>query len=394
MVKIVPTLLALSASLSVVFGHGHSILEKRGTNTTADPCNVPYAPVATGAWPTLDCIPFVQDPQVQTWLKLVDFTKTPVYPPSNKGLCPTNVASIPAGQCWWTCQKCVDPNDIVTCPKTGTWGLTYDDGPSPDSPRLYDYLAAHNQKATLFIVGSRAISYPATLQRAYKEGHQIAIHTWSHPEMTGLTNEQIVAELKWTEKAIFSVIGVTPLYWRPPYGDVDNRVRNIATQLGYKTSIWTLDFDTNDWNIPAGSATPQSVIDTFKTWLTKIPTMSTGFIVLEHDLFPQEVNVSITGILPLAYADKALTIEPIAKCIGDGKPYKEGAGTFVLGGPANNQTTGGASGTATGTATGTPGPTVVGKPSGANAILPATGHGIMVAGSSLVMAAVAAAGLL
>ena len=37
------------------------------------------------------------------------------------------------------------------------------------------------------------------------------------------------------------------------------------------------------WNIPAGTATPQSVIDTFKGWLTKIPTMKTGFIVLEHD---------------------------------------------------------------------------------------------------------------
>ena len=120
------------------------------------------------------------------------------------------------------------------------------DGPSPDSPRLYDDLKAHSTQATLFIVGSRAISYPATLKRAYDEGHQIAIHTWSHPSMTSLSNEQIVAELKWTEKAIVSVIGVTPIYWRPPYGDVDNRVRAIATQLGYKTSIWTDGFDTND----------------------------------------------------------------------------------------------------------------------------------------------------
>ncbi|KAG0229163.1 chitin deacetylase [Actinomortierella wolfii] len=213
-----------------------------------------------------------------------------------------------------------------------TWGLTYDDGPSPDSPRLLDYLKSHNQKATLFIVGSRAISYPATLKRAYQEGHQIAIHTWSHPSMTGLTNEQIVAELKWTEKAIHDIIGVTPLYWRPPYGDVDNRVRAIATQLGYKTAIWTQGFDTNDWNIPGGLATPQSVIDTFKTWLTKIPTMSTGFIVLEHDLFPQEVDVAIKGILPVAFATKGLTIQPIAQCLGDAKPYKEGAGTFPGGG--------------------------------------------------------------
>ncbi|KAG0350872.1 hypothetical protein BC939DRAFT_458361 [Gamsiella multidivaricata] len=396
MVKAISALLALSASLSVVFGHaaGHkhlSVLEKRGTSAPEpSPCSSTYVQVANGSWPVLDCIPFVQDPQVQTWLKLVDFTKTPVYPLSNDGLCPTDLTTIPTAQCWWTCQKCTAPADVTFCPKTNTWGLTYDDGPSPDSPRLYDYLAAHNQKATLFIVGSRAVSYPATLQRAYKEGHQIAIHTWSHPSMTSLSNEQVVAELKWTEKAIFSIIGVTPLYWRPPYGDVDNRVRDIATQLGYKTSIWTDGFDTNDWNIPGGTATPQSVIATFQTWLAKIPTMSTGFIVLEHDLFPQEVNVSITGILPLAYADKSLIIEPIAKCVGDAKPYKEGAGTFVLGGSASNTTatvsgSSGSSGTTTGSSGASSGPTVVAKPSSAlnNAV---ANSGLLIAGSSALMA--------
>lgn len=215
---------------------------------------------------------------------------------------------------------------------------------------MYDNLLAHNQKATLFIVGSRAISYPATLKRAYSEGHQIAIHTWSHPAMTSLSNEQVVAELKWTEKAIKSVIGVTPKYWRPPFGDVDNRVRAIATQLGYKTIIWTEGFDTDDWNIPAGQATPQSVIDTFKAWLVKVPTMTTGFIVLEHDLLPQEVDVALTGILPIAYATKGLTMMPVAKCIGDSTPYLEGAGTFQGGNATTPTST--ASGTATGTKTG------------------------------------------
>ncbi|KAG0270885.1 chitin deacetylase [Linnemannia exigua] len=350
MVKILPTLLALSATLSVVLGykHGHShdlqILQKRGTSAP-EPTGCPaYAPIASGAWPTLDCIPYPQDPQVQQWLKLVDMAKVPVYPPSNDGLCPAAGTTIPAGQCWWTCQKCTAPDDITFCPQTGTWGLTYDDGPSPDSPRLYDDLKAHSIQATLFIVGSRAISYPATLQRAYNEGHQIAIHTWSHPSMTSLSNEQIVAELKWTEKAIVSVIGVTPIYWRPPYGDVDNRVRAIATQLGYKTSIWTDGFDTNDWNIPAGTATPQSVVATFQTWLAKIPTMPNGFIVLEHDLFPAEVNVSINGILPIAFADKALKMMPIARCMGDAKPYKEGAGTFSLAGSPASSTTSAATG--------------------------------------------------
>ncbi|CAO3572022.1 unnamed protein product [Mortierella alpina] len=85
----------------------------------------------------------------------------------------------------------------------------------------------------------------------------------------------------------------------------------------------------SQWKIPAGLATPQSVIDTFKAWLVKIPSMKTGFIALEHDLFPEEVDVAITGILPLAYAKKPLTMAPIASCLGDAEPYKQGGGTFT-----------------------------------------------------------------
>ncbi|KAF9161448.1 chitin deacetylase [Actinomortierella ambigua] len=331
MVRITSALIALSISLTVAFGHGVHDLEKRAA--AGGNCPKTYQPVAAGQYPALDCVPFVQDPQVQAWLKLVDFTKTPKFAQSNAGACPADLTTLPKDQCWWTCQKCESPTDVVTCPTPGTWGLTYDDGPSPNSTQLYDVLKQHNQKATLFIVGSRAISYPATLKRAYEEGHHIA--------MTSLTNEQIVAELKWTEKAIFDVIGVTPLYWRPPFGDVDNRVRDIATQLGYKTAIWTQGFDTDDWNIPAKTATFQSVVDTFKSWLVKIPTMKTGFIVLEHDLFPEEVNVSVNGILPIAFQTKGLTMQPIPQCIGDAKPYKEGAGTFKFVGTPNNTSSGG-----------------------------------------------------
>ncbi|KAF9586052.1 chitin deacetylase [Lunasporangiospora selenospora] len=332
MVQLLSAVAAISLTLAAtVCAHSTQLLEKRAAHCAA----LTYNAIAPGQYPVLDCPPFDQDPQVQEWLKLVDMTKVPVYPPSIEGGCPPNNVGVHPDRCWWTCQKCTAPDDVVTCPKTNTWGLTYDDGPSPESIRLYDDLLQHNQKATLFVVGSRVVSYPETLKRAYKEGHHIAIHTWSHTYMTSLSNEQVVAELMWTRKAIFDTIGVTPLYWRPPFGDVDNRIRNIATQLGLKTSIWTQGFDTNDWTVVTG--TPyQTIIDKFKTWLTKIPTMETGFIVLQHDVFRQQVDVALNGILPIAYATKGLTMQPIAQCLNDGKPYKEGSGTFQLG-SGNNQ---------------------------------------------------------
>ncbi|KAG0337491.1 chitin deacetylase, partial [Podila humilis] len=98
------------------------MLKKRAAAT----CSTVYKPVPAGSYPAIDCVPFTQDPQVQTWLKLVDMTKVPVYPPSKDGACPTDLTTIPKDQCWWTCQKCDAPTDIVSCPTTGTWGLTYD----------------------------------------------------------------------------------------------------------------------------------------------------------------------------------------------------------------------------------------------------------------------------
>jgi peptidoglycan/xylan/chitin deacetylase (PgdA/CDA1 family) len=51
--------------------------------------------------------------------------------------------------------------------------------------------------------------------------HQIAVHTWSHPYLTTLSNEAIIAELGWTKKVIKDVLGVTPNIMRPPYGDIE-----------------------------------------------------------------------------------------------------------------------------------------------------------------------------
>lgn len=115
--------------------------------------------------------------------------------------------------CDWAKSGCMGTS-IGDCPK-GMWGLTYDDGPSEFSPILYDFLKTTNQKATLFMIGANAIKYPATVKRAYDEGHEIAIHTWTHSYMTTLTNEQIVAELKWTELAIKEITGVSPRLFRP-----------------------------------------------------------------------------------------------------------------------------------------------------------------------------------
>jgi hypothetical protein len=124
--------------------------------------------------------------------------------------------------CWWSASGCTKsknpsiPPDIIDCPLPGEWGLTYDDGPlTADAgayaePHLYDFLAAHNQKAGLFYIGSNVIAAPAAAQRALHSQHTICVHTWSHQASTSLQNENLVAEFYYTLKAIKEVTGVTP----------------------------------------------------------------------------------------------------------------------------------------------------------------------------------------
>lgn len=222
---------------------------------------------------------------------------------------------------WWTCGHWTRDTDIVDCPDKLTWGVSFDDGPAVYTPNLLQFLGQKNISATFFVVGSRVIEYPNTLVDEYMAGHEIAVHTWSHPSLTTQTNAQIVAELGWTRKAIQAVTGVTPTRMRPPYGDIDDRVRAISLAMGLVPIIWTVnpttnvDFDTNDWKIPGGLVTPEESYEDFQAILGNATTLNNGFCVLEHDLFEQTVDLAIGYTLPAALAfTPALKLEAIGQC--------------------------------------------------------------------------------
>jgi len=277
-------------------------------------------PLPTGAlvptnYPALDAIPPLDSAEVKQWIQDVANSgiKIPTVAQTAPGGCgdPANAAALAnataAGNCWWTCGGCSRETDITTCPDKATWGLSFDDGPSPYTPDLLNYLDAANIKSTFFVVGSRALSRPQILQAEYMGGHQLSVHTWSHPTLTTLSNEQIIAELGWTKKVIKDITGVTPNTMRPPYGDIDDRVRAISMAMGLTPIIWTSanggSFDTNDWHIPSGLSSSE-VLNSFDQILDTAGTLSTGFIVLAHDLYQQTVDLAIGYVLPDAQARK------------------------------------------------------------------------------------------
>jgi chitin deacetylase len=82
------------------------------------------------------------------------------------------------------------------------------------------------------MIGQYILKSPDLFLKAFNAGQDIAVHTWSHPMMTTLTNEEVVAELGCTMEIIRnSTGGRVPKYWRAPYGDADNRVNAIASEV-------------------------------------------------------------------------------------------------------------------------------------------------------------------
>jgi peptidoglycan/xylan/chitin deacetylase (PgdA/CDA1 family) len=260
----------------------------------------------------------VDSPEVRKWVSEINWDLVPGHP-RTKGDCGTPEAEGPDGRCWWTCRGCTRATDITECPDKLTWGLSFDDGPSEFTPMLLEYLNRAKLTTTWFVVGSRVVSRPDIVVAEYMSGHQLSLHSWSHAALTSLSNEQVVAELGWTAKAIKDVVGVTPNTFRPPYGDIDDRVRAIALQMGFTPVMWSayedVAFDTDDWNIPGGGATGQSSFTHFQRILEEYaPRLDAGFIVLEHDLYQQTVDLAVGYFLPLAMQSKYL-LRSVIDCL-------------------------------------------------------------------------------
>ncbi|KAI9444994.1 chitin deacetylase [Lactarius indigo] len=284
------------------------------------PSNIPDAPglpdistLSPGNYPPLDRPPPTDSPEVQQWIKEVQESgvEIPGFSPTVAGGCPANPDAVAdSSRCWWTCGGCTRETDVTTCPQKYTWGLTYDDGPAPYTPNLLNYLDQVNLKATFFVVGSQ-----------YLKGHQIAVHTWSHYSLTTLSTEEIIAEFGWTKKVIKDVLGVTPTVMRPPFGDIDDRVRAICEAMNLTPVMWTristtATFDTDDFNIHGGITNVQQVLYNWENILGNVSTIDTGFIVLEHDLFQQAVEVATGYILPDALAHQpSFKIQPVVDCL-------------------------------------------------------------------------------
>lgn len=157
--------------------------------------------------------------------------------------------------------------------------MTFDDGPDESlTPRLLDLLATHRIKATFFVVGQNAADHPDIVRRAAREGHEIANHSWSHPNLGKMSDESVRQELRRTDKAIHAAIGTRPALLRPPYGSMNARQKRwIHDEFGYRIILW--DVDPLDWKRPGPSVVCNRILKETRD----------GSIVLAHDIHPPTI---------------------------------------------------------------------------------------------------------
>lgn len=157
--------------------------------------------------------------------------------------------------------------------------LTFDDGPGPYTARLLDGLAQRNAKVTFFMVGTNVKRYPETVKRIYREGHQVANHTYDHPELTSLSTAEVKEQVQSVNRLLDLACGTGTTYLlRAPYGSTNARVREA---VGMPLIDWSVD--PRDWESLNSAKVRDSILRNVKD----------GAIILVHDIH----STSVTGAL-------------------------------------------------------------------------------------------------
>jgi peptidoglycan/xylan/chitin deacetylase (PgdA/CDA1 family) len=152
----------------------------------------------------------------------------------------SNTSSYPKGSGLKFYTQCNNPKH---------WAMTYDDGPTEFADAILDLLKEKNMKATFFVLGqmymdANSSEWKRIVKRMDSEGHIVGTHTYTHPDLTGLSRQQIIDEMNKITNAVYSAIGKKPAFMRPPYGSGSGNqtVMGALQEVGYVAAInWNVD---------------------------------------------------------------------------------------------------------------------------------------------------------
>ena len=139
--------------------------------------------------------------------------------------------------------------------------------------RVIRTLLETSTPATLFIGGGWALANRGHLQElAQYPDFELGNHTFSHPHMPKVKDDRkVLEELQRTQQVVYDLTGRIPRYFRPPFGEIDERVAWLASQA----SLVTLNYD-----LPSGDPDETITAKRLVDWVLK--KASPGGIVVMH----------------------------------------------------------------------------------------------------------------
>jgi cellulose synthase/poly-beta-1,6-N-acetylglucosamine synthase-like glycosyltransferase/peptidoglycan/xylan/chitin deacetylase (PgdA/CDA1 family)/spore germination protein YaaH len=202
--------------------------------------------------------------------------------------------------------------------------ISFDDGPDPKwTPKILDILRNKGVKGTFMMIGYEAQKNVGLMKRVLREGHEIGNHTYTHPDISEISNRQLDLEIKLTERLFASKLGVQPLYFRPPYDideepDTDDQAAPVERIQHDGYTIVGSKMDTNDWN-ENPRKTPQEITQTILDQLDamKVKPQFRGSIILMHDGGgDRSATVAALPMLIDALRAHGYTIVPVSTLLG------------------------------------------------------------------------------
>ncbi len=128
--------------------------------------------------------------------------------------------------------------------------LTFDDGPSNETPRFLELLARFDIPAAFFVCGKNVARRPATARAIVEAGHAIGNHTYSHPRLIACGPRRVREEIARTQRLIEDATGVSPRLFRAPYGLRSPFLAPVLADLGLLGVHWTVIGNDWKWNAP------------------------------------------------------------------------------------------------------------------------------------------------
>lgn len=157
--------------------------------------------------------------------------------------------------------------------------LTFDDGPHPQNTvKILDILSKYNAKATFFMLGENVERNNWIPKRIIDQGSEIGTHTWNHKNLNKLNKEEILNQITSSCNKINEYSNTEVKYFRPPYGNANEQVKQVAKEQNKYIILWNVD--TEDWKSKNAEMVTNHVLENVKD----------GDIVLMHDIYLSTVE--------------------------------------------------------------------------------------------------------